>query len=247
MDFNLYNLFKQISNWVAPSSCRLCSQPLDRKLNDKSQDEGLYLAHHCCECYLKLPHQVFCCDRCRETFSGFSDYCGKCLNTPPNFDSCFCPFQYEAPISDDICKLKYADQPQIAKYLANLFLNELYSHGKTLPDALISVPMHASKLRKRGFNQSHELAKHISKSLKLPIIEGVLVKSRNTERQVTKTLKQRKKNLKGSFDLLDAVKTKHIAIIDDVVTTGATADEIAKILKRNGVDYIQVWGIARTR
>ena len=107
--------------------------------------------------------------------------------------------------------------------------------------------MHTSKLRKRGFNQSHELAKHIGKSLNLPVIEGVLIKLKNTERQATKTLKQRQRNLKGSFALLDAIKTKHIAIIDDVVTTGATANEIAKILKRNGVDYIQVWGIARTR
>lgn len=204
-------------------------------------------ALYCPACVHKLPYLDSTCVRCGQPFSGFDDYCGACLTNPPSFDACFCPFEYLAPISDDICRLKYAEQPQLAQRLAKQFVQELTHREVPLPNAIISVPMHRFNLRKRGFNQSHELAKQISSQLKIPLARNVIAKNKLTERQATQTLQQRKNNLKGSFSIAKKPRFKHIAIVDDVVTTGATAEEISKILKKNGVDYVQIWGIARTR
>lgn len=237
MDFTLYNVqLKRFIDWLVPPQCAQCESELDL------DSHNIY----CANCEQGLPYSKSSCQRCGQPFSGFNDHCGSCLHKPPIFDACFCAFEYRAPISDDICRLKYGDQPQLAKRLAQLFIQELNQYDIELPDALISVPMHKSKLRKRGFNQSHELAKCISKQLDLPLTTGALKKAKPTPRQATQTLIQRKTNLKGSFEVQEKLPFKHIAIVDDVVTTGSTAEEIAKILKKNGVDYIQVWGIART-
>ncbi len=201
----------------------------------------------CESCASQLPYLDHACSHCSQPFSGFNDVCGACLSKPPLFDKCFCAFEYLPPISDEICRLKYANQPQLAKRLALLFAEELIQKEITLPEALICVPMHSSSLRIRGFNQSQEIARHLSALLNLPLVTGSLIKAKPTTRQTTATFSQRKKNLKNSFKVNKPIAFKHIALVDDVVTTGATAEEIAKIIKKNGVDYLQVWGIARTR
>jgi ComF family protein len=125
-------------------------------------------------------------------------------------------------------------------------MGELIESNFERPDALIAVPMHISRLRERGYNHSALIAQHLSKTLKIPLLTGNIGKSRATPPQARQDLKQRKKNLAGSFKIKKNIYAKNVAIIDDVVTTGSTAEEIAKILKINGVDYVQVWGIAHT-
>jgi len=127
-----------------------------------------------------------------------------------------------------------------------LLADELMDHGFERPDALIAVPMHIDRLRERGYNQSTLISKHLSRLLGVPMINGALYKSRPTTPQAKLNLKRRQKNLNDSFKLAKIIHVKSVAIIDDVVTTGATAEEIAKILKKNGVDYVQVWGVAHT-
>ncbi len=236
MDITLYRTFKQITDWLFPPQCTHCQQ----------HTGGAKLGY-CSQCYADLPFIEHSCQQCGQPFSGLSDHCGKCLSSPPTFDQCFCPFEYASPISDDICRLKYGDQPQISRQLASLFLNELQQYGLVRPQALVAVPMHPAKLRERGFNQSIQLAKQLGKALDIPVLQGILAKTTITPRQATQTLTQRKTNVAGSFSIQESVPYQHVAIVDDVVTTGATVEEISKILKKNGVDYIQVWGIARTR
>jgi ComF family protein len=125
-------------------------------------------------------------------------------------------------------------------------MGELVESNFEPPDALIAVPMHISRLRERGYNHSTLIAQHLSKTLKIPLLRHTLIKSKATTAQAKQSLQQRKKNLIGSFKVKKIIHAKNVAIVDDVVTTGSTADEIAKILKKNGVDYVQVWGIAHT-
>jgi len=105
--------------------------------------------------------------------------------------------------------------------------------------------MHFNRLRKRGFNQSLLLTKAISRLTNIPYSANIVSKCKATSPQANLSLSLRRKNLKGSFNLKEKTKAKHVVIVDDVVTTGSTAAEITKILKRNGVDYVQVWGIAQ--
>ncbi len=134
----------------------------------------------------------------------------------------------------------------MAKVGASLLARELIDNNIDSPDALIAVPMHVSRLRTRGYNHSALIAQNLSKTLNIPTLDNALTKLRKTTPQARLSLKQRRKNLKGSFELKKIINAKSVAIIDDVVTTGSTAEEIAKILKKNGVDYVQVWGIAHT-
>ena len=235
MNFTLYNMARQAINWFLPKRCLSCQDTL-------SHDTGSV----CEPCYPHLPFQYHYCSQCGQNYSAHTDYCGHCLASRPSFDHCFCPFRYEACIKDLICTLKYRQRPELAKAAASLLMGELIESDFEPPDALIAVPMHLSRLRERGYNHSTLIAQHLSKTLNIPLLKGTLRKSRRTKPQATQSLKQRKKNLAGSFSLIKTINAKNIAIIDDVVTTGSTAEEIAKILKKNGVDYVQVWGIAHT-
>jgi len=242
MDFTLYKcvlkLFmglRNALNWLAPRTCLSCQQPLhDIELP-------------CCErCYLELPFHHHYCIQCGQSFSGSGEHCGHCLVKPPYYDQCFCPFEYAEPISDTIIRLKYHEKPELAAPLAKLLMHEINAHRLPAPDLLIPVPMHTSRLRKRGFNQSTLLTRALSKELGIPMATNLLKKVSKTEPQAKQSLTQRQINLNGSFALQKKCSVKSVAIIDDVVTTGATAGEIAKILKKNGVDYIQVWGLTHT-
>ena len=98
----------------------------------------------------------------------------------------------------------------------------------------------------RGYNQSWQLAKELGNLLGIPASNKIVCKHRSTKPQAELSLERRKNNLRNSFRILNKGVPEHVAIIDDVLTTGATATEITKILKRNGVNYVQVWGLAHT-
>lgn len=226
---------QSVVNWVAPLKCIRCSQSIRNGTSCVCQ-----------HCYPTLPFHDNACQQCGQAFSANLDYCGRCLNSPPPFDRCFCAFSYNNPIDNQLRKFKYSQRPELAGQLAQLLRHEIDNHQLDYPELLLPVPIHISKLRERGFNQSLSLAKHLSALMNIPYSNNVVIKHRNTEPQVGQTQHFRHKNVSGSFKYHHKTKAKHIAIIDDVVTTGSTAAEIAKILKRNGVDYIQVWAIAQT-
>ena len=158
----------------------------------------------------------------------------------------FCPFRYEGAISAQIQGFKYAEKPELAAGLAQALYLELQAIDVAIPDLLIPVPVHISRLRKRGYNQSLLLTKNLSERMNIPFSNSIIEKHRRTDPQVNQKLRQRQSNVKGSFRIRNEITAKSIAIVDDVFTTGSTATEITKILKRNGVDYVQVWGVAHT-
>lgn len=229
------DFLRPILDWLAPSLCILCQQPTSHP-------------SHCCqECYPNLPFQTLSCSRCGQMLGAECDFCGHCIQTPPSFDRCFCTFAYEDPIAEIVQQFKYAEKPKLAVPLANLLAQEILDNEIALPDLLIPVPMHLSKLRSRGYNQSLLLTRQLSLLLSIPYRTDIIVKVKRTPAQATMSLKQRKRNLRGSFAAERTIDLKKVAIVDDVFTTGSTAEEIAKILKRIGVDYVQIWGVAHTQ
>ena len=222
-------------NWLVPKRCLACGVEIEAN------------AHPCCDaCYSTLPFQSGCCQRCGQVFAADKDYCGRCLSATPPFDACFCAFRYESPIKEQIQSFKYSEKPELANTIAKLLYAEIISNQLELPDLLIPVPVHISRLRERGYNQAWLITRHLAKLIDTPCSNTIIEKHKLTPAQATLSLAARKKNNRGSFRLKSPTSVRSIAIVDDVFTTGSTAAEIAKILKRNGLEYVQIWGVAHT-
>jgi ComF family protein len=117
---------------------------------------------------------------------------------------------------------------------------------RDLPGAIVPVPLHPSRLRKRGYNQALELAKPLAKRLGIPVSREVLHRTRATHAQTELTAIQRRRNVRGAFAVnIDGNAPEHVAVLDDVFTTGATLAECACVLKRAGVQRVDVWALAR--
>jgi ComF family protein len=150
---------------------------------------------------------------------------------------------YQAELRYLILGLKNNAQYQNARLLGTLLAEQL---SKTqLPDCIIPVPLHPSRYRERGFNQSIEIAKTTAKVLHIPVDVSICIRHRDTPHQTSLTAKQRRSNIKNAFTVLKPVKGLHIAIVDDVMTTGSTVRELANSLKKAGAKCVDVWVCAR--
>lgn len=234
MNFNLYRLSSQVINWLAPHKCFGCEAIIETP------------KPFCEACYIELPFQHNACGQCGQAFARKTDYCGRCISEPPYYDSCLCPFEYQTPISDLICALKYNDKPELAKKIGLMLADEIIQSESPLPEAILPVPIHTSRLRSRGFNQAKLIAVTVGNELGIPVINNAVIKRKATPPQAQQSLSIRKNALNNCFEVKHKINAQHLAIIDDVVTTGSTVNEIAKTLKKNGVDYIQVWAVAHT-
>lgn len=231
--------------------CFLCHQPRNQHPNSKE--------HLCNHCVADLPRNSNPCARCgvpllqsvhthSKPASDLPSYCEECLQSPPAFHHCTAPFLYRFPVDRVIAKMKYQNRPQYAPVLGQLFVEHIQSR----PQLLIPIPMHPSKQRERGYNQANYLAKYLGNALKIPVAYELLQKPIATPAQHGLDAKTRRDNVMGSLTLnpkyRDKVKTlQHVALIDDVITTGATCREAAHCLAaENDELIIDVWAVART-
>lgn len=143
-----------------------------------------------------------------------------------------------------ILDLKYHHRLELARTLGRLFAERLRKLSKP-PDAIVPVPLHPSRLRQRGYNQSLEIARVVAKRLDLPIVTRGAKRVRATAAQTTLPLKQRARNVRNAFAVNGDLKGKHVAIVDDVMTSGHTVGALAKALRRAGAKEISVWVVAR--
>ena len=210
--------------------CRLCGA--------LSQEYAL-----CCACITDLPLLGPSCPRCAMPTT-HSQLCGQCLSHPPEQDLSFSLFRYHASIKHLIADLKYHDKLYLTQLFSHL-MSEQLKH-RPLPHCLIPIPLHPKRLRQRGYNQSVELAKTLSKQLGIPVSNRYLSRIINTVPQASLPFKHRKNNIQHAFKLMSSNVPLHIALIDDVLTTGHTANIAAKLLRQKGVKIIEVWTIART-
>ena len=201
------------------------------------------------KCLEDLPWNRICCYRCGLPISkdNHTSLCGACITNPPIVEHTTALFLYQAPITQFITQLKFNRRLLYANILGNLFFQTIRDTRTTasLPECIIPVPLHPKRLRERGFNQAVEIAKPIGKKLKLPVLLESCIREKYTEPQMNLPAKKRKQNIKNAFSIKTAISAKHIAIVDDVVTTGSTAAEIGKLLKKQGVEKIEVWCCAR--
>jgi len=154
---------------------------------------------------------------------------------------------YEGPIANLIAKMKYQEDLSMSKLFGELLADKLENHLDVLPQAIIPVPLHNKRLRERGYNQAMELARPIAKRLRIPIVNNQCYRIRATEKQSLTGSRNRKNNMKNAFSAEFSPPLKHIALIDDVITTGNTITEVCKALHKAGVERIDVWAIARTQ
>ncbi len=200
----------------------------------------------------KLAKNSCCCSVCATPLSSSSDslllICGKCQKHKPYFDKAYSPFLYKQEMVKLVHQFKYQGKLYIGKTLAKLFLQKylLAYKNSSRPGLIIPVPLHIKRLKHRGFNQSKELALYLSKKLEIPVNTHLVKRIKLTHTQRGLTLDQRKANLKNAFSKTSvSVQQKHIVLVDDVMTTGNTVNEVAKVLKRSGIERVDVWTIAR--
>jgi len=196
----------------------------------------------CADCAADLPRLTknHCPICALPTFAG--EVCGHCLRESPNFDQTLAAFAYGFPLNKLVQSLKFNQRLELANYLAD----ELAKAITHRPDALVAMPLHPTRLRERGFNQSQLLAQRLAQQLNIPCLTHACQRSRHTTPQTALPWKERHKNVHLAFECEADLSGQKIAMIDDVMTTGASLNELAKVLKRAGANRVEAWVVART-
>ena len=182
---------------------------------------------------------------CGAALTTDSNICARCIPRAPAFDDCLTGYRYRYPVDRMIKKLKYQARLDLLHVLSRPLLEAAARDLKVVPDCLLPTPLHTARLRKRGFNQAREIARILSHRLRLPVDDQLMCRHRPTAQQYELRPEQRAKNVKGAFSILKTVNYKNIAVVDDILTTGATAHEMAYLLKSRGAQHVQVWCLAR--
>lgn len=174
-------------------------------------------------------------------------HCGGCSKNPPAFDSTVVACDYVAPFDQLVLALKFGHRLAVASAIADLLAKVVVDE---LPDLFIAVPLSRQRLAKRGFNQALEIAKPLAHKLDRPIYPNLLHRVRDTQAQTLLHPDQRQKNILHAFFpnpvYADKIRGRHIGVVDDVMTTGATLHEIASCLKRHGAAHVSNIVFART-
>ena len=233
--------FKKAATLIYPKVCLHC--------NDAGQT-GMDL---CERCYQGLPWVQYACAHCALPLpTGNAPACGACSNRPLYFDYAVTPFQFDGFIRDAIYQFKFNQKLNQGKLLAQLLLQHIQEEQLELPEVIIPVPLHKKRMRQRGYNQALEIARMISKGLAKEdgglLNYDVVYRNRDTSVQMDLPAKQRHKNVKGAFSIKEnssVLKNKQVCIVDDVMTTANTVNEVAKCLKEAGVKRVGVWCVAR--
>lgn len=198
----------------------------------------------CEKCQVLLPRQQFTCQVCAHPLTDASLLlCGHCIKSPPSFDSATAPLLFEEPARTLIHQFKYHEGLFLTSFLAQQMLT-MTPKNIYQTDCLVPIPMYPKSLSQRGYNQALELTKHLSKQLQIPYQKKLCIKTKSTPSQASLNKKERQINLVGAFEV-KACKYQHITLIDDIMTTGSTAQILATAFKKQGAKRVDVWCIAR--
>jgi ComF family protein len=221
-----------IRRWLFPATCQLCSAPADDTL--------------CPECLAALPHLDRTCPRCAAPMTaGHNEtVCGACQKQPPHFDRAHALFHYAPPVDWLIHNLKYRHRLDHARFLGRQ-LAAFVERLPNRPDVIVPIPLHRTRLRSRGYNQSLELARYLSTRLNVPLDYQSARRTRATLPQMKMPREKRRANVRGAFEVTREFTGRRVAIVDDVMTTGSTVDALAACLKQAGAAEISVWVVAR--
>ena len=214
------------------SSCILCLAPaLSGRL--------------CRDCEQDLPLLSSACRTCASPLPVPAPTCGRCQISRPAFDNIQALALYSFPVSAMIGRFKYQGELAMVRPLIALLGERLQQTIMPRPDVLVPCPMHPKRYRKRGFNQASVIAATLGRTLGIPVDYRLCRRPRPLSPQMGLDRKTRLRNLEDAF-FLASNPPAHVAIVDDVVTTAATAEQLAKVLKAGGARQVSVWALART-
>jgi ComF family protein len=216
----------RLASLLFGGSCYLCRGAASRLL--------------CAECEAELPRLgPALCPRCALPSPG-GEPCGRCLAHPPPFDATVAALQYAFPADALIQSLKFRGELALAPFLSGLLKQQI---AQEKVDCLVPVPLSRQRLKARGYNQAVEIARHLGHG---SLLFYACERSRDTAPQLDLPFEERQRNVRGAFSCNISLKGSTVAIVDDVMTTGATLDEVAKTLKRAGAARVVNWVVART-
>ncbi len=223
---------KNIQNGLFPGICLLCGDACAATLS------------LCDGCLADLPYQNDCCRRCAAPLP-VAGVCGQCLRHPPAFETVVSLFDYLSPVDSLILGLKFHGKLAAARLLGDLLAERLKRTVAHLPECIIPVPLHPARLRGRGYNQALELARPLARVLRLPLDVGSCRRLVATAEQSTLDARKRRRNVQGVFSVAADFGARHVAIVDDVMTTGHTVEALSCALLAHGVTRVDVWVCAR--
>lgn len=203
----------------------------------------------CSGCLGDLPTDLACCSRCALPLpleQSTRALCGECQRRAPAFNVCHAAFRYEDPLPALVAGAKFRSRLNFARLLGQCLANTLRDRGAEMPDLILPVPLHAKRLRERGYNQALEIARALGRELSIPVDAHSCIRVLATPPQAGLEQKERRRNVRGAFEMVRPLDADRVAILDDVVTTGSTVSELTKILLKAGVKQVDVWAVART-
>lgn len=225
----LLNRWQPAASALFASHCALCE--------GNAPGRGL-----CDDCWAELPWlKGPGCMRCAHPLPA-TGICGRCLADPPHFDQVIAATRYGFPVDGLIQACKFGGRLSTIRSLAEM----LKQHPPQSTDLIVPMPLSTLRLRERGFNQALELARAATTVMQAPVDAGLCIKTRETSPQTRLPWKERRKNIRGAFVVLGDITGRHVAVVDDVLTTGATMNELARNLKRAGAASVTGWVVART-
>ena len=215
----LEKVYKQLTSWLPNEPCALCQQP--------------------------VTEAIAICERCHPKLPLLSHPPLELLNSG-RWHQIYIPFFYRKPFAPLIHQLKFDHKLHYARMFGLLFEEHLNRQALDMPDLIIPIPLHPQRLRERGFNQALEIIKGPAQSLQIPLDRIHCQRTRATTAQMDLDAKSRKTNLKQAFVYNQPLQGKHVALFDDVVTTGSTLLAAAQALKKAGASKIDLWALAYT-
>jgi ComF family protein len=229
-------LYQSFLYLLFPPACLLCKDTLSKHGICDACSGGFEV--------LRPPY----CTACGSKFAtdtGGNHLCGRCIKKNPPFDIAVSVYLYNGDLSRAVRLLKYSKKSLVGSHLGELMKNHRLSAISY--DAIVAVPLHISRLRERGFNQSQLLAEGLAKGMPLAVDKYILERVRPTGSQAGMSSKERQANVRGAFSLRRGadVAGKRILLIDDVYTTGATVKECSTVLKKAGASVVNVLTLAR--
>lgn len=228
---------------LLPQTCCCCNSAL-------ANGKPIALCEYC---HYSLPWLGHSCSICAlPLVDKAANFCGQCIQKPPVFLSAKIPFRYDYPLNQMILDFKFQHQLARSKTLSHLLLDYLHDAYKDqhLPDVIIPVPMNWKRRFYRGFNQSELLANDLARAFSIPLLQQICSRKPQQKTQKDSDKNTRYQNLKNAFTInhkwQHLIQNKHIALVDDVVTTSATVRTVSHLLVANGASSVVIWALART-